>query len=151
VQTLHPLANRARERNIKLAVEGNAIEPGGANSMNREAIVDAIRNGQTLPDKNLAGIDLSNLDLSGANLAGCDLSGANLRNANLHRADLSDCRLCKADLRGADLSRANLSGADLIGARLRRANLTSSIRIRTKVRKWAMKGAYIAGPTAYTD
>jgi uncharacterized protein YjbI with pentapeptide repeats len=131
--------------------EGNAVVSEGSDSMNKEAIVDAVRKGQPMPQKNLAGIDLSNLDLSGANFSGCDLSGANLRNAKLHRANLSDCKLGKADLRGADLTQANLSGANLIGARLRRANLTRSIRIRTKIRKWAMKGAYIAGPTAYTD
>ena len=78
-------------------------------------------------------------------------AGAKLGEAKRHRAELSRCKLCKADLRGADLSQANLSEADLTGARLRRANLTRSIRIRTKVNKWAMKGAYIAGPTAYTD
>ncbi|MFN8492380.1 MAG: pentapeptide repeat-containing protein [Caldilineaceae bacterium] len=49
----------------------------------------------------LAGSDLSYLNLQGTNLQGADL-----RRANLHRADLTN-----VNLRDADLSDANLTGA----------------------------------------
>jgi len=57
----------------------------------------------------------------------------------------------KSDFRGADMSLASLYNSDLSGARLRRANLTQANRTLAKITKWAMKGAYIAGPTAYTE
>lgn len=145
------LALDGSDRNIRLQTQFRRVHEGACFNMNSDSIVAAIRKGEELTGKDLAGANLSNLDLTGANLVGCNLSGADLRHTKLIRANLSKCKLCKADLRGADLSQANLSEADLTGARLRRANLTRSIRIRTKVEKWAMKGAYIAGPTAYTD
>jgi uncharacterized protein YjbI with pentapeptide repeats len=66
----------------------------------------------------LAGADLSRVDLMLANLSGADLSGANLVLANLKGADLSGANLKGANLVGArmigvDLERADLSGADL--------------------------------------
>ncbi len=90
---------------------------------------------------NLRGADLHGADLSGANLSGADLGGANLRGATLRGADLNWAYLCDADLRGcdlaealladanlndADLVKADLSGADLHGADLRGANLISA-------------------------
>lgn len=56
----------------------------------------------------LAGSDLSYLNLQGTNLG-----GANLRQANLHRADLTDVNLRDADLTGADLTGARVSQGQL--------------------------------------
>ena len=79
----------------------------------------------------LAGADLSGLDLRRANLYAADLQGANLSDAilakaHLSEANLSGANLTGADLRGANLMAANLSGADLTGARLQAAILTGA-------------------------
>jgi len=63
--------------------------------------------------------------LEKADLSGLDLSGQDLRKAKLSFANLKECNLQGADLRDA---------ADRTGA---------------KIRKWALKKAFIAGPTAY--
>ena len=57
----------------------------------------------------------------GANLAGADLSGVDLRYANLENADLSNANLLYTNLFGANLQGANtykseFYGADLVGA-----------------------------------
>jgi uncharacterized protein YjbI with pentapeptide repeats len=66
----------------------------------------------------LAGADLSRIELLVANLSGADLSGANLVMTNLNGADLSGANLRRANLVGArmigvDLERTDLRGADL--------------------------------------
>lgn len=69
----------------------------------------------------LAGSDMSRLNLKGANLAGAnlratDLSNTNLRGANLHNVDLREAVLVEASLGGAILTHAQLDQADLRGA-----------------------------------
>ena len=66
---------------------------------------------------NLYGLDLSNLDLSGANLTGSSLYGADISNTNFSGANLSYTNIYKANvtntnLRNTDLSYANLCGAE---------------------------------------
>lgn len=61
----------------------------------------------------LAGADLSYLDLTGSNFR-----NANLRAANLHRADLRGVSLVGADLRDADLSGALVTDEQLDQAKL---------------------------------
>lgn len=98
------------------------------------------------------GVDLANIDLSGAEirdssfkrtnlegavlarvdgrrakfvsarLVGADLSGANLVEADFTNADLTGAKLVDADLRGARFFRAILRQADLSGARVDRAD-----------------------------
>lgn len=70
------------------------------------------------PRANLAGVNLSGTDLSGANLYGINLSDANLSGAILSGAILTDANLSGADLTDAVLTDADLSGADLTGADL---------------------------------
>ncbi len=70
----------------------------------------------------LAGVDLSEQDLSHRYLAQGDLRHAKLTNINFFMADLSNAFLTGADLSGANLSGANLSGVDLRGAILTGAN-----------------------------
>jgi len=113
----------------------HASNPTGV-TMTVDEVVRAVREGR---------------DLSGENLSGLDFSGQDLRGAKFSGADLSECNFRNADLRGADLSEANLYKADFRGAKLRRANLARANRTLARFRKWALKGAYIAGPTAYVD
>ena len=62
-------------------------------------------------------------DFSWASLPQADLSGANLANINLYRATLTEANLAGANLSNANLFKANLSGANLMGADLTGANL----------------------------
>jgi len=106
---------------------------------NDEKVRRAIIGGRA---KNLAGRDLSGLDLTGANLANSDLSGvdftgselidADFSGAKLIDANLSDAFLIGADLRGADLSGAILTGAHLGFTDLRRAKMPRGWRQKTK-------------------
>ncbi len=87
-----------------------------------------------LAGANLTGIDLStvdlrNADLSGANLGGADLSATDLRGANLAGANLSGADLSKAKLRDAEGAGINLSGANLDKADLRGIDLTGAAGI----------------------
>ena len=86
---------------------------------------------------NLAGVDLSGLDLTaqgGVKLRHSNLSGAQLSNSNLSKADLRHATLQGAHLNYANLDSANLclasmnagtsgAAANLTGAHLRNANL----------------------------
>ena len=107
----------------------------------RHALEQAVREGISLYEANLAGADLADADLAGtklglANLIDADLSKANLGNANLTDANLSSTNLSNAvlakanlngaNLRGADLSDANLTAVDLSGAELDGANLSNA-------------------------
>jgi uncharacterized protein YjbI with pentapeptide repeats len=76
------------------------------------------------PGANLAGRDLSNLDLRRV-----DLTGADLRSAVLSRTNLEGAKLIDAHLGGAQLFRTNLEGADLTGADLTTASFR---RVRAK-------------------
>ena len=80
---------------------------------------------------NLAGRDLSRLNLAGTGLQGldlngCNLEGTNLRGARLEDANLSFARVREADLRRASLMRTDLAGADLTGAHIRGIRLTGA-------------------------
>ena len=79
----------------------------------------------------LSGINLSGADLSNSNLAGADLTDADLSNANLIRANLTLCNLTRTNLSGANLTEAFLQAVELIdtnmsGADLRRAAITQT-------------------------
>ena len=81
------------------------------------------------PYCNLAGVDLSGLNLDDA-----DLSNANLMDANIHYSSLKKANMSHALLNGAKLLNANLSGASLLdallnadsGLNLAAANLTGA-------------------------
>ena len=60
------------------------------------------------------GRSLFNADLAGADLSGADLFGANLDYANLYMADLSDANLQGAHLYGANLHYSNLPAIDTL-------------------------------------
>lgn len=79
----------------------------------KDGMVLATVDADTLRRANLRWADLHGAHLSGADLREADLREANLRGANLRGANLSGANLSWADLRGADLSGADLRGADL--------------------------------------
>ena len=65
---------------------------------------------------NLFGLDLSNLELSGANLSGSSLYAANISNTDLSGANLSHAQIYKANVTNTDFTYADLSYANLCGA-----------------------------------
>jgi uncharacterized protein YjbI with pentapeptide repeats len=82
--------------------------------------------GSDLRCANLAGVDLSRINLQGAILVDADLDDCCLDGANLRNADLAGAELNNAELRSADLTETNLSGAILSGAQLERADLSET-------------------------
>jgi uncharacterized protein YjbI with pentapeptide repeats len=79
-----------------------------------------------LTDAELFQTDLGNANLKMAVLADADLSDANLRGAALYKADLREACLIEARLERASLGAVNLRDADLRGATLRQADLTDA-------------------------
>jgi uncharacterized protein YjbI with pentapeptide repeats len=92
------------------------------------------------PGANLAGADLSRLDLSGLNLAGADLSAASLKGTRLAGANLTG-----VEFDGADLSGANLTGANLTGANLSRLDLTGAVLSNATLKNANLSRATAAG------
>ena len=93
----------------------------------------------------LAGRDLSRLNLAGTGLQGldlngCNLEGANLRGDRLEDANLSFARMREADLRRASLRRTDLAGTDMTGTDLAGADLTGA-----HIRGARLAGAKLAG------
>ena len=79
--------------------------------------------GANLDHADLAGSDLSSVNLTGASLRyaslqATDLTSANLTNAVLTAADLQDATLSRANLTGTNLSRSNIDTADFLFATL---------------------------------
>ena len=100
------------------AVEAHALPSRRRASLARKkALVDRIRDRDSL-----AGADLRFLWFVHWDLSGRDLRGANLRGTHLTGGDLSGC-----DLRNAVLEAANLGGACLRGAQLEQANLDDTL------------------------
>lgn len=70
-----------------------------------------------LAGRNLSGLNLSKADLQGANLNQASLRGTNLKGANLQAAQLEVADLREAKLEGANLKDAKLRGVKLESAR----------------------------------
>jgi uncharacterized protein YjbI with pentapeptide repeats len=98
--------------------------------------------------RNFSGIDLSEVNLSGAklddidfsqanlnviNLSGASLVSANLMFAKLNVARLSGAHLSNANLKGASLNVTNLVRADLSNAELSKASLVRSELVRANL------------------
>jgi len=97
------------------------------------------------PGADLAGEDLSGINLQDAELSGIDLRGANLRGANLIATILTGADLSSADLREADLTAVWLVSAQLSNADLRGANLMGGIFVRADLRGADLTGADLTG------
>lgn len=106
----------------------------------------------TLPlqEANLAGADLSEIQLQKAPLAKARLEEANLRDAHLEEADLGSARLQRATLTGvyligARLTSARLEEANLLGAHLSDARLEGVNLMRSNLEGADLKGANLFG------
>lgn len=91
-------------------------------------------NAGTEPDlagSNLSKIDLKDANLSETDLRWADLAWANLSGANLNRADLRRANLSRTIFNMANLSEANLSETYLSGADFSEANLKRAFFIRS--------------------
>jgi uncharacterized protein YjbI with pentapeptide repeats len=126
----------------------------------RERVIAAIEAGESLRERDLTGVDLSELALPGvdltrallekASLRGTDLSGAKLDGAVLAHADLSGATLTNASCVGTNLGRANLGGVsaekiDLRQAILYGAVLDKSYLARAKLDQATLMEASFAG------
>jgi uncharacterized protein YjbI with pentapeptide repeats len=91
----------------------------------------------------LAGVNLSRVNLSNAALGGADLSGVDLGGANLSRAKLSNANLTGANLSRANLSEAVFNRANLSGAMLSLTNLTKAVGNGANLGKAVLSGALL--------
>ncbi|MFP4308398.1 MAG: pentapeptide repeat-containing protein [Desulfococcaceae bacterium] len=108
-----------------------------------------------LPNRDLSGLDLAEINLAFADLTECRFSGANLlladftqahlRRADLSGADLSGADLLLADFSDADLSGADLSVSDLSGATLSGAWLTGAALPQSDLSGTNLSGADLSG------
>jgi uncharacterized protein YjbI with pentapeptide repeats len=89
--------------------------------------------GVDLPEANLSGVKLNEVNFRHANLSVVNLSGANLSGANLSHAQINVARLSGAYLSQANLNHASLNVANLIRADLSRAQLQSASLIRAEL------------------
>jgi hypothetical protein len=97
-----------------------------------------------------SGVDLSNMNLSGANLISVRMSEANLANVDLSKAILTFGKLQFANLTGANLSEADLLGTDfsfakMAGTNLKSANLRQSFLAFADMRGTDLSGAFLIG------
>lgn len=111
-------------------------------------------------EKDLAGLDWSQADLTGFNLSHCVLSSpgqtgtftetklneANLFRVHLENATLDKAKLHKADLRGANLEGAYLEEADLSSALLENAKLDGAYMAKANLKGADLSHAsYVGG------
>ncbi len=105
----------------------------------RQNVLDEITRGGTFKDRDLRGVDLSGLNLSGVNFSEADLIGADFSGSNLSdtrfagawvaHANFSGCTLDKTDFSGAGMGYANLTGARGTGMSFRESSLTCALLI----------------------
>jgi glycosyltransferase involved in cell wall biosynthesis len=101
---------------------------------------------ETLTQISWQDVKLSSINLAGRNLSGLDLRDAFLENARLagaclDNADLNNAKLQGAHLEGASLKNANLFHSDLAGATLENAHLNGANLEGIKVLNLELKGA----------
>ena len=104
-----------------------------------------MENRPQLAGRNLSGLNLAGTDLRELDLSGCGLDAANLRNARLEETDLSFSRMREAVLAGANLKKANLAGADLTRADLTRADMRQANLRGTRTERAKLAGARLEG------
>src|SRR6476661_2206678 len=111
-------------------------------------ILATIQQGKSLAQSNLAGINLSQMDLFGIDLSGSNLIGANLSQTNLQGANLQGVDLRRANLRDANLSGANLQESYLFRADLQGCNLVDAQLQEAKL-KLAQYDAHTLWPEGF--
>jgi len=77
----------------------------------------AVRERKSWTGRDLSGLVLGEMDLSGADLLGCRMNGT-----DFSRADLRDARLDHADIAGSKFDGARMAGASLEGAAITEAS-----------------------------
>ncbi len=92
----------------------------------RGLVVARLAEGKPLDGLELAGVDLTELDLGGASLVGADLSEAKLKGCRCDGADFSAAVLDGCDGAGASFVGARLASASLVTARLVAATFTEA-------------------------
>lgn len=140
-------------RNGQVALRPSGYKPGWLRiSCSRVAAVGyrvphcpSLLRGAFLPNADLTGVDLRQVDLSMAELTGADLQAAVLQAADLSRANLTEALMA-----GADLQRAHLREAKLDGASLREADLRLSFADRASFRACDLTGAKLDGATLWS-
>jgi uncharacterized protein YjbI with pentapeptide repeats len=151
-----PGAPPGKEPTGKEGEEEEAEEP----EWTRERVIAHAAEKKPFLKEDLEGLDLSDLDLSGAVFEDCVLSGCNLTKARLSKtifrrcalpgvplagasmveAELTVCDLAGADLTGATLDKAVLNDSDCTGAKFDQARLATATARRT-----TFAGATFAG------
>ena len=101
-----------------------------------------------LAGANLSGLEIVNADITQATLAGANLAGSKIVNVQSRGACFERANLVKADLvgenlEGVDFRHADLSGADLSGANLRGANFMNANLSKAIFRQADLAGAYL--------
>ena len=116
-------------------------------NLHKEWLRSANKSGKRadLSGARLDGVDLSNVDLSGALFRGASLVGTNLKASKLFHADFSDASLKNADLAGATLVLADFTGADLSEANLAGTRDASETEFGQNKRGPCFKDAYLVG------
>jgi len=110
---------------------------------------------------NLAGANLTEVNLrlatfhgarlDGANATGADLTQINLESARMEKAKLVGVDAQGANLAGANLARADLEGADLTGALLDRADLRGTNLTDADLKDTRLQKARYDGKTRWPD
>lgn len=149
--------------------EEKKAEENAPSPWTRESVAASAAQGGVFVEENLAGLDLSGLDLrklvfakanltatnlTHARLDGADLSGARMERAKVNGASLVDATVqgadaLQADFSGADLFRANFAGANLrkaklVGARLDDADLTKATLVQADLSRASFESAEMA-------
>jgi len=103
----------------------------GYERLTRESLLARLAEPASRQSRELKGVNLSDLDLTGIDFHGADLAATVFNGAHLQRADLDKTNLTVAFFESADLSQASLRGATLFstqlaGAKLRGADLSGA-------------------------
>jgi len=100
-----------------------------------------ILNGQ----KNLAGMDLTGIDLSEMDLSAAQVSRVRFNDAHLERSSFSGAFADDSDFSGANLTGANFEGVSLLRAKLVGANFAHSNLSRANLSQADLSGVNLSG------
>ena len=91
----------------------------------REQILETLQKDRELAGADMSGLDLSCIKLMAANLFGADLHNSNLANAKIVFTDMSNVNLANANLEDAWIGGTSLRDANLRGAHMSAAKVTA--------------------------
>jgi len=95
-------------------------------ALSRSDVEALARKPQSVVECELAGVDLSGLDLSQWSFEKCDLRQINFHGAKLERATWRSCRAAFASLVACDLTEATFTNSDFNNAVFKRSNLNGA-------------------------